>query len=216
MTTVFHDRVVQGLTCDRCGRWEVGIGGVLSPETWVAEDGADAHLCPGCVISVPSWSHLEVEALRSRAKRALSRSMELHEQFHAVQAQAAQALRRAARSPAMTLALPPTAASVGIARRLVAAFAQDVNGIGADVALLTTELVTNAILHAGLPATGELTVHVSRAGEGLRVSVIDHGPGIATVPSRPDPDCPHGRGLEIVERLARGWGSAPGTVWFRV
>jgi anti-sigma regulatory factor (Ser/Thr protein kinase) len=83
------------------------------------------------------------------------------------------------------------------------------------VELLVSELVTNAVLHAGT----ELTLRVCYDGRHLRVEVRDasaakarqrhYGTGATT-----------GRGLELVESLATDWGvetDAHGkTVWFTV
>jgi DNA-binding NarL/FixJ family response regulator len=81
------------------------------------------------------------------------------------------------------------------------------------VELLTTELVVNAIQHAGSNAT--VTAEVS-AGR-VRVAVADQGPGVPVrgVPSKMSES---GRGLALVETLATGWGvdvsDAGKTVWF--
>ena len=86
----------------------------------------------------------------------------------------------------------------------------------ADVAqLLVSELVTNAVLHAGT------TVHlrVEADGSALRIEVTD---GAATKPSRRhySAEAATGRGLGLVEALAAEWGTrseAGGkTVWCTV
>jgi hypothetical protein len=78
-----------------------------------------------------------------------------------------------------------------------------------DAELLTSELVTNALLHATPPVRVRLT---SRA-DALIVTVHDAGP--ATVPARRRH---HGRGLSIVAGLATRcgqWADADGTTtWF--
>ncbi|MFJ5549509.1 ATP-binding protein [Streptomyces sp. NPDC093225] len=87
----------------------------------------------------------------------------------------------------------------------------------ADVAeLLTTELVTNALVHTDQGA--EVTARL--AGSRLRVEVLDH------TAKRPEPLVPtaddgtHGRGLLLVQALADAWGvTARGTgkvVWFEL
>lgn len=79
--------------------------------------------------------------------------------------------------------------------------------------LLTSELVANAVLHAGAPV--ELVVDLDR--ERLAVEVIDGSEG---EPRRVDagPFDTGGRGLALVERLADSWGvttAVPGkAVWF--
>jgi anti-sigma regulatory factor (Ser/Thr protein kinase) len=81
--------------------------------------------------------------------------------------------------------------------------------------LCVSELVTNAVLHAG--TSSELRVVLDSA---LTVSVRDHGgPAPEATPDH-DPDLlrVHGRGLQLVEAMADRWGSerdAVGTtVWF--
>ncbi|MDT7579138.1 MAG: hypothetical protein QOK35_402, partial [Pseudonocardiales bacterium] len=69
-----------------------------------------------------------------------------------------------------------------------------------DVATVVTELVTNAVVHAGSPI--RLRLVLDRAG--LRVSVRDHRR--RPLPDPADPDAPRGRGLRTVARLSRTWG----------
>ena len=102
-------------------------------------------------------------------------------------------------------------------------------GVDADAAdtaqLCLSEVVTNAVVHAGTPAE----VRVSRTDGVLRVVVRDGGtPGGASgrsgAPPRPASEADlldvHGRGLAIVEALSSRWGSESadgGTVvWFEV
>ncbi len=79
--------------------------------------------------------------------------------------------------------------------------------------LLTSELVGNAVVHAGVPV--ELVVDLDR--DGLAIEVIDCSP---SSPShrRPRPMATTGRGLDLVDRLADSWGITPvdpgKSVWF--
>ena len=81
--------------------------------------------------------------------------------------------------------------------------------------LLTSELATNAVLHAATPF--ELTVNVEV--DAIRVTVVD-GAGDQTLQLRqPAPTDTNGRGLLLVERLASSWGTADTdqggkAVWF--
>ncbi|GEN79546.1 ATP-binding protein, partial [Actinotalea fermentans] len=85
------------------------------------------------------------------------------------------------------------------------------------VALLASEVVTNAIKHG--PAGGRIDVGVSRTGDRLRVSVHDES---AQRPVRlePGPTALSGRGVLLVDRLAAAWDVQPDaggkTVWFEV
>jgi anti-sigma regulatory factor (Ser/Thr protein kinase) len=87
------------------------------------------------------------------------------------------------------------------------------HGIRADeplaetVVLLISELVTNAVVHAGGPAVLRLLLPgPSPSGPGaLRVEVADvstHAPR----PRRADDEDTHGRGLELISGLADRWG----------
>jgi anti-sigma regulatory factor (Ser/Thr protein kinase) len=83
------------------------------------------------------------------------------------------------------------------------------------VQLLTSELVSNAILHVGAP----FEMVVDSSGGSVRVDVIDARG--EDVPRLQDPD-PHdigGRGLKMVDQVATNWGVLEGpedrrTVWF--
>ena len=81
--------------------------------------------------------------------------------------------------------------------------------------LLTTELFSNALKHG----TGPIMLNVSLDDELLRVEVSDTSPGVPVV-GRPGPEDASGRGLFLVEALAREWGvarfphSAGKVVWF--
>lgn len=81
--------------------------------------------------------------------------------------------------------------------------------------LLTSELVTNAVLHSGSP---QLVVCVRLADNRLRVEVSDNSPHMP-VPSTA-PLLARGRGLTLVEALSSRWGADHvdngKCVWFEV
>lgn len=84
------------------------------------------------------------------------------------------------------------------------------------VELLTTELATNAIVHA---LSGfSVTVHVTSGA--VRVEVDDTSPVIPVPIAAPPPDALNGRGLFLVASLSNRWGAevVPGgkRVWFEV
>ncbi|MFF4172840.1 ATP-binding protein [Streptomyces sp. NPDC001744] len=86
-----------------------------------------------------------------------------------------------------------------------------------DVAeLLTSELVTNALVHTDHGAVVTATV----VPEQLRVEVRDFVPGLRTPPAPPADDGTNGRGLVLVRSLADSWGvEDQGTgkvVWFEL
>lgn len=88
--------------------------------------------------------------------------------------------------------------------------------------LLTSELVTNAIMHA---RTGP-TVRMSLKGSALRIEVVDHGEG-TPLKRTAAPEDVSGRGLALVEAMAARWGvidndlgtggaRKPKVVWFEL
>jgi anti-sigma regulatory factor (Ser/Thr protein kinase) len=91
-----------------------------------------------------------------------------------------------------------------------------------DLHLLTTELVTNAVLHAGAGASDAIELRVASAADSLRVSVTDPGHGAATPHvEQPDPEVPGGMGLYLVEQISSRWGAerldgGPNRVWFEL
>jgi anti-sigma regulatory factor (Ser/Thr protein kinase) len=141
------------------------------------------------------------------------------------------------RPPHHTITLPPAAESPRSARRfLLSALRGTVDEDTLDSALLlVTELVTNVVVHAGTPATvdvtaepvGELTIQV-RDLHPVRIGAARHGPGNGGSDSANDPFSESGlgglredgRGLALVDALASSWGTAHGaggkSVWFRL
>jgi anti-sigma regulatory factor (Ser/Thr protein kinase) len=68
--------------------------------------------------------------------------------------------------------------------------------------LLAAELVTNAVVHART----ELQLRVELRGELLHLAVRDGSPRLLRLVTIPDPEAEGGRGLWLVEQLARAWG----------
>lgn len=90
-------------------------------------------------------------------------------------------------------------------------------GVFYDASLCVSELVTNAVLHAGAGPDDELELEVTIVDDVLRVAVIDPGPGFGD--HVPVPGDESGWGLYIVDRLADRWGveHERGTrVWFEM
>lgn len=69
-------------------------------------------------------------------------------------------------------------------------------------ALLTSELVTNALLYG----KGRATLHLQAPPPCLRVAVEDHNPQLPAVGECPALSATSGRGLHIVSVLASHWG----------
>ena len=84
-----------------------------------------------------------------------------------------------------------------------------------DIELVVSELVTNAVLHAG----SEVEVKVGADLEHLQIEVSDFGPGL---PLRQDitPEDDYGRGLNILQAVAESWGTTAEsdrtTVWCKL
>lgn len=114
------------------------------------------------------------------------------------------------------LALDPVPGSVSLARSFVSEALAGVDDECRDVAvLLTSELVTNAILHARTP----VEVALVRDGADLVVRVADRkADGPTLVPQGRSGDRTGGRGLALVADLAERWGTETytggKTVWF--
>jgi anti-sigma regulatory factor (Ser/Thr protein kinase) len=115
--------------------------------------------------------------------------------------------------------LTPHPTSVGAARRFVRDVLkarQVADGVVDTVELLTSEVVTNAIVHAG--SGPHLAVEVRR--HLVRVAVSDGSPALPVRQSGRLDDL-SGRGVVIVEELAAAWGvererNGSKRVWFEV
>jgi anti-sigma regulatory factor (Ser/Thr protein kinase) len=99
--------------------------------------------------------------------------------------------------------LPPQPSSASLARDLVAMVCHDwdLDGLLDDLALVVTELVGNAIRHAGT----DMEVRLVAIAGGVRLEVHDG----STEPLRPRPAAPSdegGRGLMLVDALSTRYG----------
>jgi PAS domain S-box-containing protein len=123
----------------------------------------------------------------------------------------------ASRPDAVERRLPPQPSSVGEARRLVRELLADAarDDLVETGSLLVSELVTNALLHAGTPIDVAATVDDT----GLRVEVSD---GSAHLPTRRRyaTTAGTGRGMLMLEEMVDDWGvnrhDRGKTVWFRL
>ena len=117
--------------------------------------------------------------------------------------------------------LPRALESAAAARQAVGELSdslpEDVLG---DVRLLVSELVTNALRHAGLTDDERIALEVGVTPTAVRVEVTDHGRGFdpSAVPS--DPEVAEGWGLYLVATLSDRWGAESDgestRVWFEL
>ena len=90
----------------------------------------------------------------------------------------------------------------------------------ATLRLLISELVTNAVRHAGHDDNGAVGLDVHLAGDYLHCVVADPGPGFAMPAEiKPHEDKPGGFGLLILDAIADEWGLSRDQlfrVWFDI
>ena len=127
-----------------------------------------------------------------------------------------------AQMPEISTSLPARAEAPAMARRFLSEFIAEAlpSEMGEDAALLTSEVVTNSVRHAGLSTDEGIDMELVLSDDSLRVSVTDAGPGFEL-----DLDAPHleremgGFGLVLVERLSDRWGvirNRHNVVWFEI
>jgi anti-sigma regulatory factor (Ser/Thr protein kinase) len=104
--------------------------------------------------------------------------------------------------------LPGTPYSVQMARFYVRAALgyHDLGDYAGNVETVTSELVSNAVVHAGAQ-TFDLELRLEEAGA-VVVVVTDSCP-LPPVKRDPGGDAEHGRGLLVVEALSDRWGWTP-------
>jgi len=119
-----------------------------------------------------------------------------------------------------TVRVPHAVSSAAAVRHAVAAELAEGSvpaRVVADVALLVSELVANAVRHARPLPDDQIEVHWSVGDDSIRTRVTDGG--AATMPRvlAPGLEAVSGRGLSIVDKLAAKWGVDTGegrtTVW---
>ena len=101
-----------------------------------------------------------------------------------------------------TLHLEPVVESTPVARHWIAAHLRDLPAeVTGCAALLTSELVTNAVLHAATPLC--ITLHI--LPDRIRVDVADGNPSFPSIKDY-GRDAATGRGLTLFNTLASNWG----------
>jgi anti-sigma regulatory factor (Ser/Thr protein kinase) len=83
-----------------------------------------------------------------------------------------------------------------------------------DGRLLTSELVTNAVIHG----RGAIELSAALNEDRLLIEVTDHGEGFERIMRKHDFEAVGGHGLNIVDALASRWGIHDGSshVWFEL
>lgn len=122
----------------------------------------------------------------------------------------------------LKLTLPRDVHAPSKARAAVAGFTRH-SEIGAaglsTLALLVSELVSNAVLHSDAPAASAIELSARLLdGTSVRVEVVDEGSGFTVTPRDPS-RIDGGYGLFLVDRQATRWGvdRKGGTrVWFEI
>ena len=111
--------------------------------------------------------------------------------------------------------LPPSVQACAAARATVRDLLDQAGRLDLveTASLLTSELVANAVLHAGAPVGLVVDLDARR----LVVEVID-GSSQAPTPGAAEPMATGGRGLDLVDQLSHSWGvdqvPAGKSVWF--
>lgn len=119
-----------------------------------------------------------------------------------------------ARLPALPAAIK--AARVCVARALRGRVTVSTLG---DVELLTSELVTNSVRHAGIQPHEPITLHLETRAGHVRLEISDQGPGFEPGRPEPSPGGENGWGLFMVDKISDRWGvlrKEPTSVWFEI
>jgi anti-sigma regulatory factor (Ser/Thr protein kinase) len=114
---------------------------------------------------------------------------------------------------------PGDPSQVSYARRFVQQ-ALAAHGAATDAALLTSELATNAVQHTATGQGGTFEVIVCQRPATVRIAVLDGGSSAIPTPTPDQRLHTSGRGLALVDALARQWGQQGNqhgrAVWFEL
>ncbi len=125
----------------------------------------------------------------------------------------------AQQAKSINLALTPTLVAPRVARSAIESLlSQSPPPFVADALLLTSELVTNAVLHTEADFT--VSAEFDPAVTSLRVEVADSSRVVPTLPAATSNASVGGHGLRIVAAVARAWGVSATdhgkVIWFEL
>lgn len=117
-----------------------------------------------------------------------------------------------------SLTIPGRPEHVREARSFVAKALGELHPSLDNAVLLTSELVTNAVMHSSSRCHGgSITVVIAESDDGVRIEVADEGSDLSTPVVRGDVYASDGHGLFLVQTLSDQWGYVRGnigtTVW---
>jgi anti-sigma regulatory factor (Ser/Thr protein kinase) len=128
---------------------------------------------------------------------------------------------READRPVLRLQLERNVEAASLARAAVLGFCEGRElspGTIATLMLLTSEIVTNAVIHPDVDPPGLIGLYVRLNRDTVRIEVSDTGSGFTPQPRDPS-RLQGGYGLYLVEKESKRWGvdQTPHTsVWFEV
>ncbi len=118
-----------------------------------------------------------------------------------------------------SLTIPGRAENVSEARAFVAKALSRLPSIAEEAVLLTSELVSNAVIHSSSRCPGgTVRLMITQMAGGIRIEVTDDGSDLCAPAVRGDVYASDGHGLFLVQSLADQWGylrdQTGTTVWF--
>jgi anti-sigma regulatory factor (Ser/Thr protein kinase) len=185
----------RGVACDMTRVVEVSAPGALRR---LASAGRHPRDWPGVPVAVTCLGRRDGQTLRTNLLGG-------HLMVTASLPPALSAILQAARPAGVTRRLAPHPTAPRAARDLVSRALVDwrLSQQIPDACLVVSELVTNAMIHAGTDIDLTLAEH----RRSVRVAVRDHGHALRV--ERHGRSDEHGRGLGIVAELASAWGVLP-------
>jgi anti-sigma regulatory factor (Ser/Thr protein kinase) len=118
-----------------------------------------------------------------------------------------------------SLTIPGRPQHVREARAFIAKALGDLHPARDTAVLLTSELVTNAVMHSSSRCVGgSVSILIMESAGGMRIEVADEGSELSSPVVRGDVYASDGHGLFLVQTLADQWGYLRDdngtTVWF--